>query len=127
MIEDFLDLNHQSWEEIQEILEAVLPQMFVEKISACRPTLINFYQREYYESAEGSIRISLDYDHQIYDQRFSAFPNLSFAEPHHNVPLIEIKAFMVNYESIVRTLAGFPIRAEPFSKYIDGVLSMLSR
>jgi hypothetical protein len=126
-IDELFDLNRQSWDEVQENLKAVLSPLLIEMISVCRPVLINHYTREYFESWDGAIRISLDYDHNTYDQRFSGFPNLCYGEPHHNVPLIEIKAGMHNYESVVRALTSLPRRAEPFSKYIDGMLSTMSR
>jgi len=113
-----------------EIIQTISNQMPSEKaffLINYQPVMINYYQREYFESLQNGIRLTIDYDHFSFDQRFSDKPNITFSEPFHNSPIIEIKAPKDKYKIISSILSSFPTNPYPFSKYLDGMLSILSR
>ena len=110
----------------QKILEHI-PEDLAILISNYQPVIINYYQREYFESVKEGVRLTIDFDHHTYDQRYSKKPNFSFSEPFHNSPIIEIKAQKGKYKVISEILSLFPAQPNRFSKYLDGMLSILSR
>jgi len=115
---------------LKEITQTITDQLPSEKVSLlfdCQPVMINYYQREYFESINSGVRLTIDYDHRVFDQRFSAKPNLSFSEPFHDSPIIEVKAPKDRYKIISEVLSSFPGNSSRFSKYMDGMLSILSR
>lgn len=115
---------------LREIIQTIVDQLPSEKVFllfGCQPVMINYYQREYFESLQSGIRLTIDYDHFSFDQRYSEKPNLSFSEPFHNSPIIEIKATKDKYKIISEVLSSFPGNSYRFSKYMDGMLSILSR
>jgi hypothetical protein len=118
-----IDLQHLSWPEISKRIQINLPPGLSELIAASRPVMINSYHREYFQTANAAIRLTIDYQHHSFDQRFSSIPNCSFREPFHDVSIIEIKAPSQAYKSAIQILAHFPLRANQFSKFIDGRLS----
>jgi len=119
-------LQQQTWSHIQQVLVENLAPMQAEMIAVSRPVLVNWYQREYYESADGAIRLTMDFDHHTCDQRFTDTPNVDFPEPFNDIPLIEVKAHQQHYKRLANTLAAFPVRAEQFSKFLDGMTSIYS-
>jgi hypothetical protein len=92
-----------------------------------RPTLINAYRREYFEASEGQIRLTLDHPMSVYDQIAYASPNLSFAVPLERQIIVEIKASLALWRRLPDILSGFPLRAARNSKYVRGMLGILSR
>jgi hypothetical protein len=113
-------------EIIQKILDQI-PEDLAILISNYQPVVINYYQREYFESVREGVRLTIDYGHHTFDQRYSKKPNISFSEPFHNSPIIEIKAPKGKYKVISEILALLPANPNRFSKYMDGMLSILSR
>lgn len=120
------NLQQQTWSEAQHLLADNLAPMQAEIIAVYRPVLVNWYQREYYESADGAIRLTVDFNHHTYDQRFTDMPNVIFPEPFNDIPLIEVKAQQQEYIRLAETLAAFPVRTCQFSKFLDGMLSIYS-
>lgn len=89
------------------------------------PVLINTYQRAYYETPDGILRLTLDTQVRAYEQRASLAPNLSRRSLLSQQMVIEIKG-PVDDESgqrLARVLAAFPLRIERFSKYLHGMLA----
>ena len=88
-----------------------------------RPTLLNSYVREYYESIDRQIRVTIDHDHHIYDQFTYPAPNLEFRLPDENRVVIEVKSSARSPRRVSRVLSRFPFRVEQYSKYLDGVIN----
>ena len=89
------------------------------------PVMINRYRREYFLSACGRIRITLDFDQEVWDQRYSPTP--SHKRPA-NLPetfVFECKFDRYERELASRVLLGLPIRVSRHSKYMNAVSSIL--
>ena len=90
-----------------------------------QPTLLNRYQREYYVTPDGAIRVTLDFDQVAYDQRLSLRPNLRLKLPIDDTVVIEIKTGQEHAERLRQAVAWFPVRRSRNSKYVGGVLAAL--
>lgn len=126
-IENEVDLANQPYADMIKSFQPGLPPILTELLAVSHPVLINHYQRDYFETADRSIRLTIDYQHHTFDQRFSKMPNISFSEPFHDIPIIEIKSSMKNYNQVAKAISYFPLRPNQFSKYLDGMLSILNR
>ena len=91
-----------------------LGEMFV-------PTLINHYERRYYESWDGAIRATVDYGQEFYDQRLSPRPNLTRQMPGLDEVILELKAAPEYYDRLVVVAQQFPMRVARNSKYVNGM------
>jgi hypothetical protein len=89
------------------------------------PTLLNSYQREYYATPDGIIRITLDYAQVAYCQRLSPRPNLSARLPIADNVVVEIKTTQGQEERLEEVAAWFPVRRGRNSKYISSLLVAL--
>lgn len=90
---------------------------------ANRPALINFYRRDYFESPDGVIRCTLDYEQAFFDQRYGVRPNLTHLLVANDQIVIEIKAPVELEERLERAMDSFPIPRYRHSKYVDGLRS----
>jgi hypothetical protein len=87
--------------------------------------LINRYDREYFVSRDGKVRVTLDAHQRVFDQRFGGRPNL--ARPA-NLPATVVVEFKFAREDFFlgsRAIQGLPVRASRNSKYVIGVQSLL--
>jgi SPX domain protein involved in polyphosphate accumulation len=89
---------------------------------AQRPVLLNHYQREYFVSPDGNVRVTLDYDLDIYDQRFVTRPNLRWPIPSMDKVTIEVKAGLAFQERLQEIMGQFPVARQRHSKYAGGLL-----
>lgn len=126
-ISQAFDFFSETYLEINEKILDQIPKDLAILFSNYQPVIINYYQREYFESTKDGVRLTIDYDHYSFDQRFSKKPNILFSEPFHNSPIIEIKAPKEKYEVISEILSLFPAITNRFSKYTNGIQSILSR
>lgn len=121
------DLTTISWYDWMCELRAHATGAFAEQLArASRPTLINSYTREYYESPDEQIRVTVDYDLVSYDQITYAQPNLSYGTGTDDQVVVEIKADSSLHSRVSHVLAGFPFRPNRFSKYVQGLLAAWS-
>jgi hypothetical protein len=110
-----------TWREIFDILISECPDDFSMLFRALSPTIINQYQREYYLSMDGDIRVTLDYHMRAYGQSFGFKPNIKFLQPLKNDVIIEMKAPKVAHKKMANALAEFPLRCSQNSKYLNGL------
>jgi hypothetical protein len=87
-----------------------------------QPALLNHYQREYYVTPDGAIRITLDFDQVAFDQRLSLRPNLHVRLPIADTVVIEIKTEREQVERLQQIAAQFPVLRSRNSKYVNGLL-----
>ena len=85
-------------------------------------TILNHYEREYYVSWDGQMRLTLDTRLAVYDQRFSRCPNLRYPTPLPDTMVIELKADAALADRLSDVLNTLPFRPERNSKYINGFL-----
>lgn len=90
-----------------------------------QPTLLNHYQREYYATLDGAIRVTLDYNQVAYDQRLTPRPNLRIRLPLADAVVIEIKTGAKHAGRLEEVAAWFPPSRSRNSKYAQGLLASL--
>jgi hypothetical protein len=116
-----IDIRQMTWREIFNILIKEYPDEFSMLFGALSPTIINQYQREYYLSMDGVIRLTLDYHMRAYGQSFGFKPNINFPQPIKNDVIIEMKAPKNAYKRMANALAEFPLRSSQNSKYLNAI------
>jgi hypothetical protein len=92
-----------------------------------RPALINSYLREYYESSDRQIRVTVDHEQAVYDQLGYLSPNLVFRVPIDSHIVIEVKSEVRFSRRVSDVLTSFPLQTEPNSKYVRGVMRSWGR
>jgi hypothetical protein len=112
----------------KKILDSLSPEYKILFNINSEKILINRYRREYFISKNKKIRITLDKDIKIFDQRM-AFkkPNLTLKNYTQEYSVVEIK-FNKEDKILLNDLdINIPIKASRNSKYINGVRSVLGR
>ncbi len=87
------------------------------------PTLINSYQREYYVTADGAVRITLDYAQTAFGQRFALRPNLFARLLIPDNVVIEIKTPQDCEDRLHEIACWFPVRRSRNSKYTNSLMA----
>ncbi|WP_420644597.1 VTC domain-containing protein [Candidatus Leptofilum sp.] len=117
----------QTWDKLQRHLRRLTPQAWhIPLREATQPTLLTKYFREYFISADGVIRVTLDYKLKAYDQRLSRSPNLRYALPATNQMVVEIKAPAAAAERLEEAVTYLPFKRVRHSKYVNGLRAFLS-
>jgi hypothetical protein len=116
------DLKNRTWPEAFAFLREHASERFQVWLSrvSCA-TVINHYEREYYASWDGQVRLTVDTRQAAYDQRFSNRPNLRFAAPiPDDVVVIELKTDVRLARRLSEALNAFPFHPYRNSKYVNG-------
>lgn len=120
-IEESPYASGDNWRAFQRKLRHALPPaarvMFDEHGEVA---LINKYDRRYFESRDGRVRITLDSNQTMFDQMRSARPNITRRFNLPGVNILEVKCEDTDHEAAVRALADCPVRIARFSKYTAG-------
>jgi hypothetical protein len=90
-----------------------------------RPTLLNRYLREYYESMDRRVRITIDYAQRFYEQVSYPAPNLVIWSPVDSVVVVEVKCDVDQHRRLSNVLSLLPLQVERNSKYVNGLLGSL--
>ncbi len=85
------------------------------------PILIATYYRHYFVTTGNSIRVTVDTDLRIYEQRFSAKPNLVFDSLQANFEVLECKFDPSQETEAYELLRPLDLRWTRFSKYCFGL------
>lgn len=93
--------------------------------AATQPALINRYRRDYFATADGVLRATLDYGLQAYDQRLAARPNRTRPLPLPDVVIIEVKAPLDHLPRLQEAMGHFPLPRMRSSKYANSLLAAL--
>jgi hypothetical protein len=88
-----------------------------------RPILINRYWRQYWQSQDQKVRLTLDSQEKVFDQRLSAKPNLAKAVNLPHIVIVEIKCDREDREAGVEVAESCPLRPSRHSKYIKGLMA----
>ena len=116
-----LDLT-RPWREILETVRANTgPDWQAVLQTVDQPTLLNSYEREYYVTPDGAIRITLDFAQVAYDQRLAPRPNLRVRLPIAATVVLEIKAAAEQAERVAEVVGPFPVPRGRNSKYAHGL------
>jgi hypothetical protein len=122
-LECVLDLAKTTWRDVMRLLRAEDVGELRPYLAGVIPTLINTYKREYYLSADGLVRVTLDTDMMGYSQSLSGRPNLSIAVLRTPAIVVELKGAAKAEQAIKRAVAEFPLSPAAFSKYVNGILN----
>lgn len=87
-------------------------------------TILNRYSREYYVSRDNKIRFTMDYDQEVYDQRYKPFPNITRKANIPNIVIVECKFDRQDRDLAARIIQSLPIRVGRCSKYMLAVKSI---
>lgn len=116
-----IDLRMKDWSKTMRFLRQQVNGAFRAMLSVSIPSLINCYWREYYVSADGETRLTLDSDLKSYNQLFYRCPNLHYQiMPRLDTVIIEVKA-RINNPRLSEIMAGFPLRVDAYSKYVHAM------
>jgi len=85
------------------------------------PIIINRYKRNYFCSIDKKIRITVDRNQVVHDQRFDSFPNLDKKANLPDTVVIEVKFHRNDFELASDIMQSFPVRVSKHSKYINAV------
>lgn len=120
------DLTTISWKELLAFVRAhaegehAVALAFVD-----RPTLLNGYTREYYQSGDHQIRVTVDYDQTAYEQLTHTAPNVRFPAYVESRVIVEVKSDPSLARRVSNTMSSFPVPAERNSKYVEGMLGSM--
>ena len=121
-------LDVMTWDQVLHLLRRTASDtiaMDLATVSAA--TLINSYEREYFESADGAVRATVDRNQAAYEQRLSTRPNLTRRSPLRDGLVVELKAAPENYDRLVDAAQRLPMRVTRNSKYVNGMLASVVR
>ncbi|MBU0716647.1 MAG: polyphosphate polymerase domain-containing protein [Planctomycetes bacterium] len=120
-------LGQTTWPELlREVNSGLPPAWRICLHQAPRPAVLISYQREYWASADGFVRATMDYDLRVYDQRCSARPNLRRGTPVADNVIVELKCAAAQRDQLAEAAAAFPVRTGRCSKYVRGIRASLS-
>lgn len=89
------------------------------------PSALIVYDRDYFVSADGRVRITLDHDIDVYEQIGAPELNHSRADVFPEVMVLELK-YPGDMDTEVRALLGYlPGRLSRFSKYAIGIQTLM--
>lgn len=118
-----LDLT-DSWVRILQLLRTAVSSQFLPVLkNHTQPTMLNSYQREYFVTHDGQVRLTVDYDQMVFDQRLSQMPNWKRPLPIEKELVIEVKAPPEQANRLNDIMGRFPLRRSRNSKYIKGMLT----
>lgn len=89
-----------------------------------QPVLINRYRRRYFLSGDGRVRLTVDWNQRVYDERHCATPNLTRLANLPDTIVVELKFDRADRKLANRYAQGIPIRLSRNSKYVIGVQSI---
>lgn len=120
------DLERDDWRSLRRELAAQLDAETCVWLDANpRPVILNRYCRRYLVSRDEKVRVTLDDEQTVYDQRFGARPNLTHRSNLPETLVVEFKFAPRDREEGSRAIQGIPIRVSRNSKYVIGVQSLV--
>jgi len=117
-----LPLANRKWLEIQRSLRSQLGAAGKLWFDAHpQAVLINRYRRRYFISGDERVRLTLDWDQRVFDQRRSSTPNFEYESNTADSLVVEFKFATRDYQRANRAIQGIPLRLSRNSKYAGGV------
>lgn len=122
-----LDLEASSWRELMHDLRRRLPPEGALWLDLHpRPVLVNRYERHYFATPDERVRMTVDRQQAVYEQRFRSRPNLVNRANLPDTLVVEVKFHRRDGQLGSRVIQGIPVRVSRNSKYALGVQSMLT-
>lgn len=85
------------------------------------PVMLNRYVRQYFCSANGKVRMTVDREQRHYDQRLGRFPNFSQLAIRPDSLVLEVKFARTSRREAEVILRDVPFRVTRHSKYMNAV------
>ena len=108
---------------LQNLQEQVPAEWQAYLATNTRPTVLVRYWREYYATADGRIRATLDYKQQSFGQKLAMRPNRTYPLNLAYRPVIEIKAGLPEEARLQEITASIPVGRSRNSKYVNGTIA----
>lgn len=99
-------------------------QLFID--SHPQAVLINSYQRRYFASTSGKIRVTIDNDIQVYGQIQSSQPNFKNLSNLCDFLVLEVKCHPTHHLEAQALIDKLPLRISRCSKYVIGRQSLVT-
>jgi hypothetical protein len=110
-----------NWKKFREAVDGQLPREARHWLAGhAVPTLMNSYLRRYYLSGDGKVRVTVDTEQMVWDQRIKPYMNLKYRA---NLPrrmILEFKFERRDRRTASEIVQGLPIRLSRHSKYLTG-------
>lgn len=112
------NFNQQVWKELFETSD--LPELVRNELKNQVPTLVNSYERKYFQSFDTIFRFTLDFNLKFYNIRST---NNAFIEQSlkNETVILELKYDVRDNHKVKNITANLPTRLNKFSKYVTGV------
>jgi SPX domain protein involved in polyphosphate accumulation len=123
------DKGGSSWREIRNTMLAELSNDGKRILhNNPNPVLINQYDRKYFVTNDGIIRLTVDRNQNVWDQRYKPKPNYNYRANLCKTIVIEIKFNRGEQAYASQIIQGIPLRVSRNSKYMVGVhtISLIS-
>jgi hypothetical protein len=123
-----LSLAGVRWTEIRQTIAARLPACARLRFDAVpAPVLVTRYQRRYLVSAGENIRMTIDWDQRLFDQRLASTPNFERETRMPDTVVLEFKFGPDDRRLASRMMQELPVRVSRNSKYLIGVQAIVSQ
>jgi hypothetical protein len=110
------------WRQIrQSVLDQVSPETGIWLEATPQPVMANRYARQYFVDTGNTVRVTLDTEQAVWDQRLGPRPNFHRRANLPDLLIVEFK-FSRNARAYASDMIqGFPIRVSRSSKYVSAV------
>ena len=110
--------SRQDWNSVFQASE--LPEMVRSELKRNVPTLLNNYEREYFQSFDKLFRFTLDYNLKFINVKSLTGSFLEKSLPENTI-ILELKYDIADDKAVKKITTALPVRLGKFSKYIQGV------
>jgi len=119
-----LPVGHEKedWRDIERRLSEALPheaRLWLQTYP--RPTILNRYLRRYFVSSDERIRVTVDTDQAVWDQRYRAIPNYDQPTRLPDNLVVEVKFARDDRDLASDVIQTIPIRVSRHSKFMNGL------
>ena len=121
-VNDLKIAKEKSWKEVIVHLRQKLPKegnIYLNKNSV--PTIINQYFRDYFLSYDRKFRVTIDRNHDVFDQRSHHFINILKKTLTQPLIVVEFKFNRENRDQVEGLTSNIPLRVSRNSKYVNSI------
>jgi hypothetical protein len=124
-VSDPLENVEGDWVALRKEITSYLPE-YGKNLLDSNPLaiLINRYNRDYFRSKDGQVRITLDTCLRFYDQMRKPTPNYFVKSTFPDIVVLEVKFPREYKTSTSQILRNIPLRVSRHSKYVSGLSSI---
>ena len=115
-------LQDDDWRSIRQKLSDTVPhegRLWLQTYPA--PMILNRYLRRYFVSRDEKIRMTVDTDQAVWDQRYKPAPNYDQQSTLPDTLVVEVKFARTDRDLASDTIQSMPIRVSRHSKFMNGV------